>query len=414
MLLRNPRFALLFGSLFLVMIGFGLVIPLLPFFARDLGASSFDMGLLTAVWAAAQFLTAPRWGSISDKYGRRPTLILGLIGFGLGFFLMGMSTQLWMLYAARIIGGLLSASCIPSAKAYIADITPREERGASMGLLGAAFGLGFMLGPTIGSLMVPLGVTFTFFAAGAFGCINALLVYFFLPEPEERSESSLDTGSMFSAMVDAARKPHAVLYWTPFFITFASSSMFSMMGFFLIDKFTATAVQVGIAFTVNGAIGVLVQGILIGAAIRAFGEVRLLRIGMILSAAGFVLFTLSPNFPLVLVSVALVAMGMGLARPVVTSLLCNATDLGQGVTMGLQTSYDSLGRMLGPLWAGLLYMVTVETPFISSAVVFVLAVLYIERAHAGLENCPVEIDAPAPAMPPGSTAVHQRSGSAKD
>lgn len=414
MLLRNPRFALLFGSLFLVMIGFGLVIPLLPFFARDLGASSFDMGLMTAVWAAAQFLIAPRWGSFSDRHGRRPALILGLAGFGLGFFLMGMSTELWMLYAARIVGGLLSASTIPSAKAYIADITPREERGPSMGLLGAAFGLGFMLGPAIGSLMVPLGVKFTFFAAGTCGCINAALVYFRLPEPEERTESSLEDRSVLSAMIDAARKPHAVLYWTPFFITFASSSLFSMMGFFLIDKFAATEAQVGIAFTVTGALGVLTQGILIGAAIRTFGEVRLLRIGMIISGAGFVLFTLAPSFTLILVSVAFIATGMGLARPVVTSLLSNATDMGQGITMGLQTSYDSLGRMLGPLWAGLLYMVTIETPYISSAVVFVLAVLYIERAHSVLKRPPADARAADHPVSSVATPVHRHGGSTKN
>ncbi|MFO8059646.1 MAG: MFS transporter [Bacillota bacterium] len=416
MLIRNPRFALLFASLFLVMVGFGLVIPLLPFVARDLGASSFDMGLLTSVWAAAQFLTAPRWGTVSDRRGRRPTLILGLVGFGLGFFLMGFSTELWMLYLARIIGGLLSASTIPSAKAYIADITPPEERGPSMGLLGAAFGLGFMLGPSIGTIMAPLGVRFTFFAAGACGCINALLVLLFLPEPEERIESGMDGGSVLSAMIDAARRPHAVLYWTPFFITFASSSLFSMMGFFLMDKFAAAESQVGIAFTVNGAIGVLIQGILIGVAIRTFGEIRLLRGGMLLSALGFIVFTLAPSFPLILVSVAFIATGMGLARPVVTSLLCNVTDMGQGITMGLQTSYDSLGRMLGPLWAGLLYMITIEAPYISSAMVFALAFLYVERTHAVLRRPPADALAPDAGMPstPPPAPAHRQGGRLKD
>ncbi len=389
----RPQVMLLSGSLLLVMLGFGIVIPLLPFVAREMGASSLDMGLMVSVWAAAQFLVAPRWGTFSDRAGRRPAMILGLLGFSLAFILMGFATRLWMLYAARLIGGLLSASTVPSAKAYAADITPREDRGVSMGLLGAAFGLGFMLGPAIGGLMAPLGVRFTFFAAGAGGLITALVVYLLLPEPEVRTASTSGV-SAITAVVEAVKKPYAVLYWTPFVMTFAGSSLFSMMGFFLMDKFAATESLVGAAFTVSGAMGVLTQGVLITAAIRLLGEVQLLRLSMLLSAIGFLMYTFAPSMPVIFVCVAFISLGMGLGRPVMTSLLSNATDMGQGITMGMQTSFDSLGRTLGPLWAGLLYNLSIEAPYLSSALVFLAGLVYLEGRRRVLMQ--VEVVRPAP------------------
>ncbi len=376
MLLRNPRLTLLFGSLLLIMIGFGIVIPTLPFFARELGASSVDMGLLVTVWAAAQFVIAPKWGAFSDRMGRRPAIILGLIGFGAGYIFMGMATQLWMLYAARITGGLLSASTFPSAKAYIADVTPAEDRGPSMGLLGAAFGLGFMLGPAIGGAMAPLGVRLTFFAAGGCGLITAALVYFLLPEPENRSSSGLGNKSVVQAVVDAVKKPYAVLYWLPFAMTFAGAAMFSMLGFFLMDKFSATEAQVGMTFTVSGAVGIATQGFLISHMLDMWGEVKTLRTGLLISGVGYVLLTLAPSFPLTLPAVALISLGLGFSRPTVTSLLSRVTDMSQGLTMGMQSSFDALGRMLGPVWAGFLYSLAIHAPFISSAAVFVLGIIY--------------------------------------
>ncbi len=404
----RQKVMLLFGSLLLVMLGFGIVIPLLPFVARDMGASSLDMGLLVSIWAAAQFLVAPRWGSFSDQAGRRPAMILGLLGYSLAFILMAIATQLWMLYAARLVGGLMSASTIPSAKAYAADVTPREERGVSMGLLGAAFGLGFMLGPAIGGLMAPLGVRFTFFVAGAGGLITALIVYLLLPEPEVRTASTTGVSAIV-AVIQAVKKPYAVLYWTPFMMTFASSSLFTMMGFFLMDKFAATESQVGAAFTVNGAMGVLTQGVLISAAIGLFGEARLLRISLMVSAVGFAVFTFAPNMPLTFVCVALISLGMGLGRPVMTSLLSNATDMGQGITMGMQTSFDSLGRTIGPLWAGLLYNISIEAPYLSSTLVFVLGLVYLEGRRRVLMQA--EVVHPARVTKHSPATSHHDDGS---
>jgi len=393
MIFKNPQLVLLFSTLFLVMLGFGIVIPLLPFAVRDLGASSLDMGLLVTVWAAAQFIIAPRWGAFSDRNGRRPAIMIGLLGFGAGFVLMGLASELWMFYIARAIGGLLSASTMPAAKAYIADVTPPHERSASMGLLGAAFGLGFMLGPAIGGLLAPLGFRLIFFSAGFCGWLTAGIVYFVLPEPEIRTESGLGGRSAAEALLDSIRKPYAVLYWIPFAMNFAGSALTTMMGFYLIDKFTATESTVGLAFAVSGAVGVLTQGILIAPALRWLNELNLLRLGMALASVGFVIFTLSPSILHIFFCIAFISAGVGLGRPTVTSLLSNITDLSQGVTMGLQTSFDALGRMAGPLWAGLAYAWSFEAPYISAAAMYLAALIYLERSKSLLATRPSSEDA---------------------
>ncbi len=366
------------------MMGFGIVIPVLPFFALELGASSLDIGLLVTVWAAAQFLTTPRWGAFSDRIGRRPAILIGLLGVGFAFIAMGLATELWMLYAARVTGGLLSASTMPSAKAYIADVSTPEERGPSMGLIGAAFGLGFVLGPAIGGLLAPLGIRLTFFIAGSLGFVTAIPVFFFLPEPKTRDRSATEM-SLLTALRTAAGKSHAILYWIPFAMTFAGISLFTMLGYYLIDRFGASETVVGLAFAVNGAVGVITQGFLIGPATFRFSEVGTLRLAMVIAGAGYLLLPLAPSVPVLLLCVVLASLGMSLARPVVTSLLSKATDMTQGVTMGIQTSYDSMGRMLGPAWAGAIYAVSMHAPYLSSAIIYFVCFFFLQQARQQLE-----------------------------
>ena len=382
---KNARLALLFASLFSVMIGFGMVVPLLPFVARELGGTSVDMGLLVSVWAMAQFLTAPRWGGFSDNYGRRPAIILGLVGFAAAFTMMGLAPSLWVLYLARIAGGALSSSALPSTQAYVADITTRSERGAAMGLMGAAFGLGFLLGPSIGGLLAFLGARVAFFVAGGMGLLTALLVYLFLPEPENRSLSTVPGLSVWQVGLQAMRKPYAILFFMPLMITFAGSSMFSMMGFYLMDRLGAGQQEVSLAFAVLGGTGVVTQGFIVRAALKRMTEVSILKIGFILAFTGFILFTVAPGLVFILLCVVIIGAGQSLGRPMMSSLLSKATDMSQGVTMGLQASFDSLGRVAGPLWAGLSYSLVPEAPYFTSALVCLAAALLMKRVSTAVD-----------------------------
>ncbi len=382
MLPKKFQLILVFVSVLMNMVGFGIVMPLLPFFTRELGGGSFDMGMLVAVWALAQVVTSPRWGAFSDRVGRRPTLVLGLVGTAGAFTLIGLSSQLWMLYMARGLGGLISAATIPSAYAYVADVTPPEHRSARMGQLGAMFGLGFMLGPSIGGIMAPLGISRAFFAAAFVTCLTAVLIHLFLKEPEERTVTAAGETRLLQRLLVAIKKPYASLLWIAFFIAFAGSVLLTVMAFFLADRFGAGEGQVGLIFTLNAAVGVLTQAVLIVLMVKRLGEVQTLRIGMWCGLLGFLVFSFSPNMVVILMMAVLLSVGQSLGRPLTVSLLSLTTDMGQGTTMGLKTSFEAMGRVVGPLWAGWLYQRSMQAPFISSAVIFLIALLFVTQVQS--------------------------------
>ena len=388
MLARNFQLYLVFAAVFMIMVGFGIVMPLLPFFTRELGGSSFDMGMLVTVWALAQVITAPRWGAFSDRVGRRPTIIVGLLGTAFAFLLIGLSTSLWMLYVARTLGGFISAATIPSAYAYVADVTPPERRSTMMGQMGAMFGLGFMLGPTIGAVMAPLGISRAFFAAALFALLTVVLIYFLLKEPENRTASAGGESRILQRLLVAVKKPYASLMWISLLIAFAGSVLLSVMAFFLIDRFDAQEAQVGLVFTLNAATGVFTQGVLIVLLVKKWGEVRTLRVGMICGMVGFLLFSFSPSMWILIMMAVLQSIGQSLGRPLCISLLSRTTDMGQGTTMGLQSSFEALGRVVGPLWAGWLYQYSIQAPFLSAAAAFFLGIIMVIQVQALVSRTP--------------------------
>ncbi len=177
---------ILFVVMFLVMIGFGIIIPVLPFYAEQIGASPTELGWLMAVYSLMQLISAPMWGRISDRIGRKPVLMIGIAGLTLSFFLQALSTKLWMLFAARILGGLLSSANMPTAMAYVADITTEDNRGKGMGVIGAATGLGFVFGPAIGGVFSKISLNTPFYLAGGFSFITLILVLLILKEPSHK------------------------------------------------------------------------------------------------------------------------------------------------------------------------------------------------------------------------------------
>ena len=173
---------ILFLVMFLVMVGFGIIIPVLPFYAEEIGASPTELGWLMAVYSLMQLLFAPMWGKISDRIGRKPVIAIGIAGLSLSFFITAVSTELWMLFAARIVGGILSSANMPTVMAYVADITNEENRGKGMGIVGAATGLGFIFGPAIGGMFSKMSLTLPFYVAGTTAAVTFLLVLIILKE----------------------------------------------------------------------------------------------------------------------------------------------------------------------------------------------------------------------------------------
>ncbi len=364
---------MLLATVFLVMVGFGIVMPILPFLARRFGASSLQMGLLITAWAVAQFAASPFWGLAADRIGRKPVLIVGLLGYTIAFVGMALAQSYVMLLAARIVGGLISASVLPSAQAIAADLSAQEERSAMMGRMGAGFGLGFLVGPAAGGILALAGPLVPFYAAAVTSALALPLVIRTVAEPPADPRRAAAARLGWQALLRALWSPELPLYLMAFATTFGGSSLFSMLGYFAMDRAGATPSQVGVMFTALGLGSVVTQGIAVGLVTRRWGEIRTIRVGFAAAAAGFVMVALAGSVAAITATVCLTSFAMAFLRPSLAALNSRTTRLGYGTSLGMQTAFDSLGRAFGPLWAGTLYNMHQAGPFATAAAVYLLA-----------------------------------------
>jgi MFS transporter, DHA1 family, multidrug resistance protein len=364
----------LFAVMFLVMVGFGIIIPVIPFYAEELGASPTELGLLMAVYSFMQLLFAPIWGRVSDRIGRKPVMMIGILGLAISFFLMAFSSQLWMLFAARIIGGMLSAANMPTAMAYVADITSAEDRGKGMGIIGAATGLGFIFGPAIGGVFSEMSLTIPFYLAGTSSIITFFLVLLVLKEslsPEQRKNKAAKEKQ---SMIQQAFKGSAsILFFLQLFISLSLSGLEATYAYFAADAAGLGAVELGYIFMIMGLAQAVIQGGLVGRLTKKFGEGFVIQLGIIVSAIGFGLILLTSNFATAALFLTIFGIGNGLIRPGVSSLLTKTSGSGHGSATGLLSSFDSLGRIIGPPLGGWLFSITIDLPYLSGILLSIIA-----------------------------------------
>jgi MFS transporter, DHA1 family, tetracycline resistance protein len=365
---RSPLLVI-FVTVFIDLVGFGIVIPVLPFYVEgtQFHASPRAVGLLFASYSVMQLVFTPILGRMSDKYGRRPVLFFSLLGTSLGFFVLGFATTLWMLFAGRIIDGITGGN-ISTAQAYIADVTTEENRAKGMGLIGAAFGLGFIFGPAIGGILSRWGVHVPFLFAGALSLANATLLYFVLPETvtaDHPARVSAATGR-WSQLARALRQSRLAFVLAIYFLfVTAFSIMTASFGLFTLYRFGFDAHDTGWIFAFVGVVGALVQGGLIGRLVKTFGEPPLVIAGALLFTASLVLIPLTgphTGTAALLALGALFALGNGLATPSLTSLASKSAGAGeQGGVLGVTQSVASLSRVVGPLISAALIYSAVAT-----------------------------------------------------
>ena len=389
------RLTIIFLTIFIDLIGFGIVLPLLPFYATDFGADPMLIGLLVAMHPAMQFLFGPIWGRLSDRIGRRPILLLGLVGSGLSYLLFGLATNLTWLFASRIMQGIAGAN-IPVAQAYIADSTDRENRTRGMGLVGAAFGLGFIAGPAIGGVLVNFGYAAPGFFAAALSLANAAAAFFYLPESlsrEARASAASDGAagllSRLKLAVSFARHPAIGTLIAIFVLaTFVFAAFTTVFPLWIEIKLDYDAQHAGYLMAYLGLLMAIVQGRLIGPMARRFGERRLLVIGTTVLILGYALMPLADTLLILCAVLVLIALGSGLNWPTATSLASQHAPIDrQGGVLGVMQSLSALGRMLGAAWAGWVFGTwRPATPFTLSAVIMslaaVFAILFMIRAPA--------------------------------
>ncbi|AST93872.1 tetracycline resistance MFS efflux pump [Sutcliffiella cohnii] len=375
---------ILFAIMFLVMVGFGIIIPVMPFYAEELGASPTQLGLLMAVYSFMQLLFAPMWGRISDKIGRKPVIMIGILGLALSFFLMAWATELWMLFAARIIGGLLSSANMPTVMAYVADITSEEDRGKGMGIIGASVGLGFIFGPAIGGIFSEASLHIPFYLAGGSSLITFFFVMFVLKESLTAEQKAKGKLTKRAPLLQAFKGSVSILFLLQLFVSLSLAGLEATFAYFAYEKANLGTVQLGYIFMIMGLAGAVVQGGLVGKLTKKHGEGFVIQLGIAISALGFLLILFIDSFTTAAIFLTVFGIGNGFIRPSVSSLLTKKVKTGHGTTTGLLSSFDSLGRIIGPPLGGILFTFSIGLPYIAgiilSALAFILYRIYIVQA----------------------------------
>lgn len=365
------------------MLGFALIIPLLTFYAASFGATAFQTGLLVSSYALMQMISAPILGRLSDKYGRRPVFLISIFGTFVGLLILGFSNSLWMLFISRILSGL-TAGNISVAQAYIADITDEKNRARGMGMLGAAFGIGFILGPAIGGTLSVYGFAVPAFVAAALAFINLLTVYFWLPESltaKRRAELQTQTKGDISvnALFAALQRPQiGPLLWVRFGFAIAFNSFQTVFPLYVLNKFGLNAQQTGYILAYMGVVLVIMQGGLIGPLAARFKESNLIVTFLGFALIGIIGWAIVPTVPTLLIAMFPLAIGAGSFNAIINSAISKAVKPEEvGGMLGFGAGLESSTRVVMPALASyLLGAYGPSTPGYMGSIVLAIVVVY--------------------------------------
>ncbi len=365
----KSKLAIVGLMLFTIFIGFGIIIPVLPQLVSDVSAESanWHTGAMLAIYSLMSFILSPVWGRLSESIGRRPVIMIGVLGFSLSFLLFGLSgDSLVLMYASRVLGGLFSGAVVSCIVAYVADITTEEDRTKGMAVVGMSIGLGFTFGPGFGGFLSDISHHTPFFAAAGLSFVVFIAALLKLEEslpPERRASRSHDAKP---SRWTAFQGPLKALYVLAFFVTFSLAILESTLQLYGMDKYDVTPKQIGLMFFFCGLAGALIQGGVVRRRVKKGQEGAYIALGLVISAAGFFLLLTANSWGLATVYLCIFGIGNSLIKPCVTSLITQKTTVGQGIASGLSSSMDSLGRIVGPLLGAGLLAITGWLPFVVS------------------------------------------------
>jgi DHA1 family multidrug resistance protein-like MFS transporter len=374
--MKNKNTSILFVSITIAMLGYGIALPILPFYLDIMGGSGLHLGMLVASYGVMQLSFAPVWGSLSDKYGRKPLLLLGMSGLGIAMLLFGLSTKLWMLYAAQIVSGALTCAMFPVSMAYIGDITDKENISGAMGKVGAAVGLGMILGPGMGGLLATKELSTPFFIAAGISLLTFFIILLGLPEslPTESRIASVGKRKIIhiKSLWQAMFTPMAFGLFTACAVNFGKSNFSSVYSLFALEKFQYGPQEVGSILMIMSVMYVIAQGFLVGPLTTKYGEVKVINVSLFGNSIGFILILLADSYITMIISISVFILFNALLKPSALAFVSKHSEVGQGMAMGLTESYMSLGRITGPIWPGVMFDVNMNYPFVSGSVFFIL------------------------------------------
>jgi DHA1 family tetracycline resistance protein-like MFS transporter len=339
----------IFLTIFVNLVGFGIIVPLLPFYAQKFGASPLVIGLLFGIFSLCQLVAAPALGDLSDRYGRRPVLIFSLMGTVVSFVMLALAQSIAMLFLARIVDGL-SGGNISTARAYVADITEPKDRSRAYGLIGAAFGLGFIFGPALSGVLAHISYTAPIWAAAGITLVATAMAWFWLPETVHRAAAG--TGMPFRNLAAMMQRPGLRRMLVIDFAYWFSFAIFqTTFALFVARRFGFDAPKTGYFFAAFGVLGVIVQGAFIRPIVHRLGDKPTFIAGLVFSAVGLVAASYAHSVLLLVFALVPLAIGMGFGHPTVSSLVSRAGRHDeQGRVQGAAGAMESLGRALGPVW----------------------------------------------------------------
>ncbi len=395
---------LIFLIILLDLMGVGLILPLFPFIAMDIGLTAESITLVLAIYPIAQFFAGPVWGRLSDKYGRRPILMISMVGAVASYTLLGFADTVFMLMASRLVGGI-SAGNLAAAFAYITDITTPENRAKGMGLIGGALSLGFILGPAVGGLLAGsdpenANLSLVAFVAGGTSFLALIGTIFFLPESlsdELRAKIAArpKMNRLQQFKVVSARGALLTLFAAALIFSAAESVFTTTFPLFADAKLGLGPREVGLILSFAGVVMVIMQLKAIGPLSKKFGELNLITAGCFMYAIGLALVATSNSIPQMLVAQIFLPIGLSIVNPSLSSLISKeCADTERGIVMGLYQSVGSLGRGMGPIYSGTLFgQISIYAPYVYSiaSMVPVLGLIYVVRMR-GRDTTP---DAPA-------------------
>lgn len=377
------RLWVLMLTVFVDMMGFLIVLPLLPFYAKKLGADPTRIGLLVAVFAVAQLATAPLWGRLSDRYGRRPMIITGLVMSAVSYLLFEQASTVWLLFGSRIFQGI-GAGTNGVVQAYLSDTVPAERRSQALGWLTAAASAGVMLGPAVASLAKSYSTIGPGYVAAGLCLLNAISAWILLPEPRRHRDApprGASPGATRRAFGEVLRRPSGrigALIWIYAAGMMAFMAMNGILALYLDVRFGVTEANIGWFYTYVGGVSLLMRSLVLGPTVRRLGEVRLMRIGALTVGAGLLALSLATDIPQLALAAFLTPVGTAFLFPTTTSLVSGrAPDNETGTVLGVQQMVGGVSRMLGPMWAGLAFQhLGIRSPFWIAAALMVCAFFF--------------------------------------
>jgi len=365
--------SILLINLFIAFLGIGLVIPVTPSIMNELQISGAVVGYMVATFAIAQLIVSPVAGRWADQYGRKRMIVIGLLIFGASELLFGVGKTVSVLFISRMLGGISAAFIMPAVTAFIADITTMEARPKALGYMSAAISTGFIIGPGFGGFLAEIGTRMPFYFAGILGFVAAILSFFALKEPEQRSEEKQNHEDRIGW-----KRIFVPMYFISFLIIFISSfglsSFESLFSLFVDHKFGFTPKDIAIIITGGATVGVIAQVALFEKLTKWMGEILLIRYSLLFSTALVVLLTVVNTYFLILFVTIIVFVGFDLMRPAVTSYLSKIAGNEQGFVGGMNSMFTSIGNVFGPIIGGILFDIDLNYPFYFAAVFLAIGI----------------------------------------